>query len=64
MTNRTLITIYNLDASVHTKIENPMNWGMDKETPNLVRIAIRDEDGSRRSIKTTLPFIVERWGEE
>lgn len=64
MTNRTLITIYKPDATIHTVIENPVNWGMDKETPTLLRIALKDEDGNRKFIRTTLPFIVERWGEE
>lgn len=64
MINLTRITIYKPDASIHTVVENPVNWGMERETPTLLRIAFKDEDGNRRFIRTTLPFIVEKWGED
>jgi hypothetical protein len=56
--------IYNPDGSIHLEIDNPVSWSMEKEAPTLLRVTIKDESGQRKFIRTTLPFILERWGEE
>lgn len=64
MTNHTLITIYNPDGSIHMEAENPVSWSIDKDAPTLLRVTIKSESGQQKFIRTTLPFIIEKWGEE